>query len=122
VVDLSKLQKHDARKFITVELEGLGTIRLASFSARRALEFRKLLKRQSAGEDVELEMTRLMIVGSLVDDEGKAVFDDAGADAFMDRISPNMAGKLVVEVTKLQGEEARAVDPANPSQPSTTVA
>ena len=120
-INLTKAQSFDGRKFATVTIKDLGEVRLATFSARKALEFRKLLKRQGKGEDVELEMTRLMIVGSVVDDESKAVFNDATADDFMDKLTPDQAAALVQEVTKLQNAGVEAAQ-ANPSQPSPSAA
>lgn len=120
-INLSKAQQFDGRKFSTVTIKDLGEVRLATFSARKALEFRKLLKRQGKGEDVELEMTRLMIVGSVVDDESKPVFNEATADDFMDKLTPDQAAALVNEVTKLQTAGTEAAQ-ANPSQPSPSAA
>lgn len=118
-VDLAKIQQYDGRRFVTITVAGLGELKLASFSARRALEFRKLSKRQEAGQDVEFEMTRLLLAGSIVDDANKAIFDDAGAEAFMDRLAPEQLTALVTDITKLQRPEG---EPEHPSVPSPSAA
>lgn len=120
-LDATKLAQFDGRRYASVDLPGLGgKLRLASLSARRAFEFRKLMEQQNKGENVEFEITRLLLIGSVVDDEGRPVFDEKSAEAFLDRVSPTMAAGLVTEVTKLQSEGK--ADAGNPSGASPNAA
>jgi hypothetical protein len=123
-LDLAQFSKFDGRRFTSVELAGLGKVRLASFNGLAAFEFRQLLKRQQAGEDVEFELTRLMLINCIVDDAGEFVFDEQTIAAFLKRTEPDMVGKIVEAAQKhvAEGQKrvpAGAPDP-NPSGASTS--
>lgn len=116
-LDASQLLKFDGRKFTTADIEGLGTVRLASLSARKGIEFEKLMKRHKAGEDVDLEVARTLMTGCIVDDVGAPVFDELTADRFLDRITGEIAGKLIKQMMAFILEQ-RPTTPEGGGNPS----
>lgn len=119
-LNAAKFAEFDGRKYTSVDIAGLGKVRLGSLSARRGFEFRKMMERQEKGENMEMELTRLLLVGSIVDDAGQPVFDDSTAESFLDRISPDMSAALLKEVTTLMKLETPKENAANPSSASTS--
>lgn len=87
------------RQFSAVEIEGLGTLRLVTISAGKAIAYQALAKRQEKGEDVEAELVTYMLSATCVDERGKPLFTEATAREWLDEVSPEVMQKVVAAVT-----------------------
>jgi hypothetical protein len=116
ILTQEKLLAVQNRKFELVDVPELGgSVRLGSPTAATVIEIRQLERRRAKGEDVEKDLTLLLISSTVVDGVGRAVFDKETAAAFLDRISPDTMAKLVEESTRMMKGATQGQAPASPS-------
>ena len=100
------------RKFSSVDIPGVGALRLVTISAGKAIAYQALAKRQEKGEDVEAELVTFMLVATCVDERGKPLFTEATAREWLDEVSPEVMQKVVELVTAYVAASLPAAPPA----------
>lgn len=90
------------RRYGEVDLPELGgKVRVASLPAAKLFAYQKLQRRREAGEDVEQEMTLLLLSGGCVDENGAPLFDRESATALLEVLSVEAMTKLVSAISAL---------------------
>lgn len=115
MLNLQQLMAVKSRRERIIELPELGgQLRAASLSAAAAAKFRSLIKRQAAGEDIENELTRLILLSTCVDDAGKPLFDEASVDAFLATTDVQLVARIIDEISPLLRKPDATETPAAP--------
>jgi len=91
-----QLLRKSKRTFKDVDFPELGgSIRVASLSAGSSILLNALRTREAKGEDVKREMMLALIQGSIIDENGQAMFDEASALEFFEVISLDGFNRLM---------------------------
>lgn len=99
---LNDLTAPKNRRFEDLEVPELGgKIRLAELPAGRSLEFKHLQGQKEKGGDVERKQMIALLVGAIVDEQGKAMLNEKTANQFIEAVSFKTLQLIVNKVLEM---------------------
>lgn len=101
-LSFDEMAKVEGRKFEDLEVPELsGKIRLAELTAGKSLEFKKLQAKKERDDEIERKQMVLLLVGAVVDADGKPVLDAQKASLLIDRISFKSLNLIIEKVMSM---------------------